>query len=170
MDTIVITGSPGSGKTTTSNCLSEIFRERNIHHIVIDPDEIARIFPEDSLSKLKLDALAKLYPLYQSMGVQKIIIPMTIDDNNDNTALETIVGKQHMQIFNLMVAKDIAVKRVIEREPNEYWQNKLSNIVSAYYLNEHARTFECTDINTDNQSAAEIAQTISTIVSKDKSR
>lgn len=170
MDTIVITGSPGSGKTTTSNCLSEIFREHNIHHIVIDPDEIARIFPENSLSQLKLEALAKLYPLYQSMGVQKIIIPMTIDDDNDKTGLEAIAGKHHMQIFNLMVAKDIAVRRVIEREPNEYWQNKLSSIVSAYYLNEHARTFECTDIATEMKSADEVAQLISAIVGADKNQ
>lgn len=161
MDTILITGSPGSGKTTTANCLSEIFREQNIHHIVIDPDETARVFPEDSLSQLKMDTLTALQPLYANLGVEKIIMPMTIDDNNDLEIINTIFGKEKIKIFNLIVAEHVSVKRVVEREPNEYWQNKLSKIVKTYHRNESARTFECNDIDAKDRSVLEVAQAIS---------
>jgi len=162
METILITGSPGSGKTSTANCLAEIFREQKIHHIVIDPDEIARIFPEDSLSELKLDALAALHPLYVKMNVEKIIIPMTIDDDNDLNNVYTVFGRENTRVFKLIVAEKISIKRVVDREPNEYWKNKLSDIVRAYNQNERARTFECTDIHANNKSIADIALAIFT--------
>jgi len=94
MKAIVITGSPGAGKTSVSNVLSEKFRLTSTPHAVIDPDEISRVFPEQSISQIKWDGLARLYPLYKEYPVVKIIIPVTIDNYSDLKQIHNIFGEE----------------------------------------------------------------------------
>ena len=160
MQTIVITGSPGAGKTSISNELSEKLRESNIPHTIIDPDEIARIFPERSLSQLKWDALARLYPLYVENKVSKIIIPVTVDDNSDLEEIHKIFGEENVEVFSLIVDESILVERVVAREPNEYWQKTLSDLVRAYVRNGDSRSFSSVEITVGDSSIVEICDLI----------
>lgn len=160
MNVTLITGSPGSGKTTVSNALSERFRVNQVHHIVIDPDEIARIYPEDSLPQLKLDGLAGLYQLYSELSVENIIIPMTIDSDADLEDVQNIFGKENIKVINLAVDENTLIRRVVEREPDEHWQNKLSNLVKAYVRNESARSYSRVDIDANDKSITEVVEEI----------
>ncbi len=160
MEITLITGSPGSGKTSISNALSEHFRVSQVHHIVIDPDEIARIYPEDLLSQLKLDALASLYQLYLELSLENIIIPITIDSDADLENLKTIFGKENIKVIHLVVDETTLIRRVVEREPNEHWQTKLSNLVKVYLRNESARSYSRIDIDANDKSIAEVVEEI----------
>lgn len=160
MEITLITGSPGSGKTSVSNALSERFRVSQVHHIVIDPDEIARIYPEDSLPQLKLDGLASLYQLYSELPIENIIIPMTIDNDADLKNIQTIFEKENIKVINLDVDENTLIRRVVKREPNEHWQNKLSKLVKAYLGNESARSYSRIDIDANNKSITEIVEEI----------
>lgn len=160
METILITGSPGSGKTSVSNALSECYRLKHIRHVVIDPDEIARVYPEDSLSQLKLDGLASLYPLYAELSVEKIIIPMTIDHDSDLEQFQLIFGKDNIRVINLIVDEDTLIQRIMEREPNDYWQKKLCKLVKAYVANENARSYNCIDVDANHKSVNDIVAEI----------
>jgi len=160
MDIILITGSPGAGKTSISNALSEFFRISQVHHIVIDPDEIARIYPEDSLRQLKLDGLESLYQLYAELSVEKIIIPMTIDSDADLDNVQAIFGKENVKVINLIVDENTLIRRVVKREPNEHWQITLSNLVKAYIRNESARSYSRIDIDANDKSIPELVKEI----------
>ncbi len=63
VEVLIIHGSPGSGKTTFAGAVSEILRQANISHAVIDPDEISKIFPtqDNAFSKKTKSSMAKLY-------------------------------------------------------------------------------------------------------------
>ncbi len=157
---MLITGSPGSGKTSVSNALSERFRVDQVHHIVIDPDEIARIYPEDSLYQLKLDGLACLYQLYLKLSIENIIIPLTIDSDADLENVQTIFGTENIKVIRLVVDEDTLIRRVVAREPNEHWQNKLSSLVKAYSRNERTRSYNSIDIDANDKSITEIVDEI----------
>jgi len=131
-----------------------------VPNVVIDPDEISRIYPEHSLNQLKWNGLAKLYPLYKEYLVEKIIIPVTIDEDSDLDRIHEIFGQKNVTVFKLIVDEDTLVKRVTAREPNEYWQIKLSDLVRRYLRNENARTFKAREIDTAELSIAEISTII----------
>ena len=42
---LVLSGSAGSGKTTQANVISEVLREADVGHAVIDLDELSRVWP-----------------------------------------------------------------------------------------------------------------------------
>ena len=157
MEILIITGSPGAGKTSVSNALAEQFRKANTPHLVIDPDEIARIYPEKSLNEVKLEALATLYPFYVKHGVDRMIIPLTIDSDTELNQLHELFGQENVRVITLVTDEAVLLKRVAEREPDEYWKNKLSKLVRVYIRNDYARTFNSIKINVGNLSVTEVS-------------
>jgi adenylylsulfate kinase-like enzyme len=65
-DILVLHGPPGSGKTTIGNAMADILRRSGVPHLVLDVDELERIYPEDDPS-IKWRILASIWPNYHPL-------------------------------------------------------------------------------------------------------
>jgi len=160
MQVIIITGSPGAGKTSTSNGLAEKLRINDIEHALLDPDEICRVYPEQNLTKIKWSGLNSIYEVFKDNGVKRIIIPVTIDNDNDLAEIQKSLSDSEIQIFSLVVDRETLIQRVVNREPNKFWQDTLSKLVNTYVQSEHARSYKRTHIDGNNKSVDDIVAEI----------
>jgi len=62
------------------------------------------------------------------------------------------------------VDEETLIQRIIEREPNEYWQKKLSDLASNYLKNNESRMFDTIEIDANELSVAEISSFIANLV------
>ena len=158
-EVLVLNGSPGSGKSTLANAIAEQLRQMDIAHAVIDVDELGRIYPEQG-SSLDWSNLGVMWPNYAAISKLKVILPVCIDSKKDLEALRNATPCKELTICEL-VANDSTLKdRVTRREPNEYWQNKLRNLVDKHISKDSADKFGDFRVRTDDKSIDEAAQEI----------
>lgn len=130
-EVLVLNGSPGSGKSTMANLIAEQLRESDIPHAVIDVDELARVYPEEHMTMM-WDNLSLIWKNYKKIPNIKVLLPVCIDDKEALEALKNATLCDRFTICELTAPVDLLKSRVAEREPNEYWQNKLKELVDTY--------------------------------------
>src|ERR1700722_12771758 len=131
IEVLVLNGSPGSGKSTLANAIAEQLRQLNIAHAVIDIDELGRVYPELG-SSLAWTNLGSMWPNYAAISNLKVILPICIDSEKDLEALRNAAPCKEITICELVANDSILKDRVTKREPNEYWQRKLRNLVDRH--------------------------------------
>ncbi len=160
LEILVINGPPGSGKTTTANEISEQLREKEVPHAILDVDELARIYPETNDSDVKWEAVRLLWPNYQKLTPLKVILPVLLDTKEDVDKLKAATPCHDFIICELVANKDLLKQRIKEREPNEFWQRKISKLVDRYDALPNEQRFGDFQVHTDNQTALEAASEI----------
>lgn len=131
VEVLVLNGSPGSGKSTLAEEISEQLRIADIPNAIIDIDELARIYPEKFMN-LAWDNLAAIWNNYVLVPGIKMILPVCIDTQIEFDHVKKATPCNKFTICELTAPFGILKQRVIEREPNEYWKNKLVKLVEAY--------------------------------------
>lgn len=160
IEILVLNGSPGSGKTTTANAVSELLRKKEIHHVVIDFDELGRIYPETN-SNVQWENLRSVCMNYLKVpGLKRLVIPVTIDSEEILETLKNCAPNTNWIICELVADKEILIKRVTEREPNEYWREKLRTLVNNYANRPESTKFGEIKINTGIMLPEEAAKEI----------
>jgi energy-coupling factor transporter ATP-binding protein EcfA2 len=156
---LVLNGSPGSGKSTLANAIAEYLRRMDVAHAVIDVDEIGRIYPELG-SSFGWKNLRALWPNYAAISNLKVILPVCIDSKKDLEALRNATPCKEITICELVASASTLKDRVTRREPNEYWQNKLRNLVDKHIGKDSAVKFGDFRVKTDDKSIEDAAQEI----------
>jgi adenylylsulfate kinase-like enzyme len=162
VDILILSGSPGSGKSTLTEAISEKLRENGTKHAVIDFDALARVSPTDiaSSNALNWKNLAAIWPNYVALGNIKVIIPKVIDTASDLEALKRAAPAKSITICELIAPLNVLKERVTKREPNEYWQKRLQNLVESYERGSNDRKVCDFTISTHNKSMDEAAEEI----------
>jgi predicted kinase len=158
-EVLVLNGSPGSGKTTLANAIAERLRELDIPHAVIDVDELGRVYPEVG-SSIARQNLSAIWPNYAALPNLKVILPVCIDGKRDLEELRNAVPSREFTICELVADELVLKERVTRREPNEYWQTKLRNLVERFLAKDPSAQFGDFRVRTDDQSVDEAAERI----------
>jgi ABC-type lipoprotein export system ATPase subunit len=159
IEVLVLNGSPGSGKTTLANAIAEQLRRMDTAHAVIDVDEVGRIYPEVG-SSLGLDNLRSMWPNYAAIPNLKVTLPVCLDSKEDLEALQKAMPCKEITICELLANDSTLKDRVTRREPNEYWQSKLRNLVDEYINKDSSNKFGDFRVRTDDKSIDDAAQEI----------
>lgn len=160
IEVLVLSGSPGSGKTTVANKISELLTSRDVPHAVIDVDELARIHPELERSP-KWANLAAIWPNYAAIPrLGKLILPVLIDTPDDLDRLLAAVDRAPLHLVELTAAETTLVERVTTREPNDYWRSKLRGLVERYVERPADLKFGDIKIDTDTQRPEQSAHAV----------
>ena len=158
-DILVLHGSPGSGKTTVGNAMADILRQAGVPHLLLEIDELERIYPEDD-PFIKWRILASIWPNYHPLGEIKVILPVLIDTAEDLRQLRAAVPARSVTICELWAGEAILHDRVTAREPNEFWQSKLRGLVDKYGQRDAGQQFGDFRVPTDERSAESVAREI----------
>src|SRR5271165_5365101 len=158
-EVLVLNGSPGSGKSTLANAIAEHLRQMDIAHAVIDLDEVGRIYPELG-SPFVWNNLRAMWPNYAAISNLKVILPVCIDSKEDLEALRNATPYKEITICELVADVSTLKDRVTRREPNEYWQNKLRNLVDKHISKDSADKYGDFRVRTDDKLIEEAAQEI----------
>jgi adenylylsulfate kinase-like enzyme len=158
-EVLVLNGSPGSGKSTLANAIAEHLRQMDIAHAVIDLDEMGRIYPELG-SSLGWSNLRAMWPNYAAISNLKVILPVCIDSKKDLEALRNATPSKTFVVCELFADESALKDRVTKREPNEYWQDKLRDLVDKYIGKDSADKFGDFRVRTDDRSIDDAAMEI----------
>jgi chloramphenicol 3-O-phosphotransferase len=158
-EVLVLNGSPGSGKSTLANAIAESLRRMDIAHAVINIDEVGRIYPELG-SSFGWNNLRAMWPNYAAISNLKVILPVCIDSKEDLEALRNAMPCKEITICELVANESTLKDRVTRREPNEYWQNKLRNLVDKHISKDSADKFGDFRVRTDDKTVDDAAQEI----------
>ncbi|MDO8582444.1 MAG: zeta toxin family protein [bacterium] len=157
VEVLVLHGSPGSGKSTLANIIADKLRSAGIPHAVIDIDELNRIYPETG-NLIEWKNLGAIWHNYTNLGDIKIILPVLIDDQKNMDALRNATPSNKLTVCELIADESILKRRVREREPDQFWKDKLENLVTKYFTN--TDKFGDFKIQTDHKTTDEISEEI----------
>ena len=128
---LVLHGSPGSGKTTIARAVAERLCQLDHANAVIDLDELAIVYPEQGrwFSRANLRAV---WPNYASVADVRVLLPLVVRDHDDLRDLKEITAPARFVVCELTAPREILERRVVEREPNDYWRSRLLDFVALY--------------------------------------
>lgn len=133
MEILLITGSPGAGKSTIAGALSEQLIAKNIAHAIIDVDDLAKTYPYQN-PEFKWNNLLTLIPNYRKTNIKKLILPVVIEKAEDINKLKSVSQNAKIIICELKANKAVLIKRITKREPNDFWVSELKKRISEYEL------------------------------------
>ena len=132
IDVLVLHGSPGAGKTTLARAVSEILREDDLAHGVIDLDEISLVHPYQGRSFAR-ENLKVIWPYYAAIPGLRLLLPSVIADEEELVLLRDAMPGASLAVCELTAPETVLKERVTAREPNEFWQRGLRGWVDVYH-------------------------------------
>ena len=117
-------GSPGSGKTTLARSVSELLREAEVAHGVVDLDDLSMVYPFQDRGFARSN-LTAIWPSYAAIPGIRLVLPTVIADRDELAELRAAVAGARFRVCELTAPVAVLKERVTAREPNEFWQAKL---------------------------------------------
>jgi chloramphenicol 3-O-phosphotransferase len=127
---IVITGAPGSGKSSVAQAFTTLLDNAGIEHGALESEQLAWGTPwlPDALVHEQLAAVVRLQRGY---GRRRFVVVATTETQSDLDGLLEAIGAERTFVACLRVPGEVAAARVLAREP-ERWAGRRA-------LAEHAR-------------------------------
>ncbi len=159
VDVLVLHGSPGAGKTTLARAVSEILREADLAHGVIDLDEISLVHPYQGRSFAR-ENLMVLWPRYAAIPGLRLILPSVIADEEELVLLRNALPGANLAVCELTAPQAVLKDRVTAREPNEFWQRSLRGWVDVYHARDDLVRIRDFLVSTHQRSEQDAAQEV----------
>lgn len=156
---LVLHGSPGSGKTTVAEAVAERLRQTKIASALIDLDALSLVYPYQGrpFSRANLRAV---WPNYAAVPDVRVVLPLVVVDGDDLVELKEITRPAMFRVCELTAPRTVLERRIVEREPNEFWTARLLDFIATYHdRDDHAaiRDFQvATHPDSVDDSAAEV--------------
>jgi chloramphenicol 3-O-phosphotransferase len=127
---LIVTGAPGSGKTSVAQALTSLLDNAGVEHGAIESEQLAWGSPW--LADAQVHAqLAELLRMQRGFGRRLFVVVATTETEDDLASLIRAIGAPRVVVAALRVPGDVAAARVLAREP-ERWGGREA-------LAEHAR-------------------------------
>ena len=122
MRAVVITGGPGTGKSSVAQAFTTLLDNAGIEHGAIESEQLAwgtPWLPDDQVHK----QLAEVIRLQRSYGRRLFVVVATNETEADLQGLLDAIGAARSFVACLTAPADVASARVLAREP-ERWAGR----------------------------------------------
>jgi broad-specificity NMP kinase len=116
---LVITGPPGSGKTSVLEALSDELVVEDVRHAAVETEALTSAHPplDDDQWFAPVQAVCRLY---RRFGFPLLLVTMTVEDLEDLRRLLAAIGADGHAVVRLEAAPDTLRRRIVEREPEDW--------------------------------------------------
>jgi|GEM_PF-2659411 len=158
MDTaLVLTGAPGSGKSSVLQALSTLLELEGVPHGAIETEHLGWGLPALSM-QICVEQLACVLALQRDAGRSRFLIAATAEDAGELRAVVEAVGAERSLVVLLSADQEVLAARLQEREP-ELWPGKRALIAHARELAGRLPRIDGVDviIGTEGREASGVA-------------
>jgi len=117
--TVVLTGSPGSGKTSVLEALTGLFSIDGVPHGALESEQLAWGTPWLA-EEQAYAVLAEVCRMQRGFGRTLFLIVATTETDEHIDGILRAIGADESTVVCLQAAPDTAARRVYEREPPEW--------------------------------------------------
>lgn len=122
-EAVFLNGTVGSGKTTTAVALSDLLRDRQEPHGLVDLDQIRLLFPppvgDPFQHEVELANLTAIASNYRSAGASKLIVAGVLETAREVPRYRAALGVQSLLVCRLLVDPDSARARLDRRHVDD---------------------------------------------------
>ena len=113
---IVITGAPGSGKSSVAQAFTTLLDNAGVEHGAIESEQLAWGTPwlPDEQAR---EQLAAVVALQRGYGRRRFVVVATTETQADLDGLVTAIGAERTLVACLSAPGEVCAARVLEREP-----------------------------------------------------
>ncbi len=148
---LFLTGSPGSGKSTTLGALSTLLEIDGIAHGAIESEQLAWGWPWLSVEQAA-QQLAAVLEFQRGAGRRLFLVAAGFYDARELRLLVGAVGAERSLVVALAAPAETVAARLAAREPDS-WPGKADLISRARVLADVAPAVEGVDLVVDSSSA-----------------
>ena len=116
---VVITGGPGTGKSSVAQAFTTLLDNAGIEHGAIESEQLAWGTPWLP-DRLVHEQLAEVVRLQRGYGRRLFVVVATTETQSDLHSLLAAIGAEERLVACLRAPGDVAAARVLAREP-ERW-------------------------------------------------
>jgi hypothetical protein len=128
---------------------------------VIDLDALAMVYPHQERSFSRAN-LRSVWPNYSAVPDVRVLLPLVVVDHDDLLDLKRIRAPARFMVCELSAPREILERRVVEREPNDYWRSRVLEFVAMYHDRDDRaaiRDFQvCTHTGSVEETAIEVIE------------
>jgi hypothetical protein len=74
-----------------------------------------------------------VWPTYAALPDVRVVLPLVVVDHDDLLELKEITGPARFLVCELTAPRAILERRVIDREPNDFWKSRVLNFIALYH-------------------------------------
>jgi Mrp family chromosome partitioning ATPase len=161
-DVVVISGPAGVGKSATAFEVSNRLRAVGVDHVLIDTDELDRIYPvPDDLAAVTRDNLAAMWRTFAARGSRRLIlIGVYLDRADELDWVRQAIPDARFTCVRLLASDGTLTERVTRRELGSDRAGQLERTRHQLAAIEADQRDGISRIATDGRSLGDIAEEI----------
>jgi broad-specificity NMP kinase len=155
---IVLTGSPGAGKSSVLQALAGLLENDEVPHAVLESEQLAAGYPwlpEEQAYAV----LAEVCRVQRGFGRRLFVIAATTETDEHVTGVLEAIAADHHTVVCLEATPETAARRVHEREPAE-WRGRNQLVEAARRLATQIPSLNGVDlhVSTEGRDARDVAR------------
>jgi len=87
----------------------------------------------------------------------RVLLPLVVVDHDDLLELRQITAAARFMVCELTAQREILERRVIDREPNDFWRSRVLQFVALYHDRDDHEAIRDFQVTTDSGSVEETA-------------
>ncbi len=139
--------------------MSELLRDADLAHGVVDLDDLSLVYPWPQRSFAR-ENLRAIWPNYATIPGLRLILPSVVADAAELVELRATVPCSRFLVCELTAPESVLKERVTAREPNEFWQQRLSEFVDLFHRRTDLAGIRDFQVSTHDRSIEDSAREV----------
>ena len=128
MFALVLTGPPGSGKTSVLEALTDALSAEDVRHATVEVEALTSAHPPLD-DEQWLMPVAAICELYRRFAYELLLVTVTVESDGDLRGVVDAIGADEHVVVALEAEPETLRRRITEREPDTFTQ--LDELVAA---------------------------------------